>query len=104
MVMQSSLRLEWNITKSDSVAVGNFSVGNFSVEYSKDMVTWMTPICSDSIVGEKCVVLDRFAEVEGLMPYSNYTFRVFATNQYGSSNASKESEWTMTAESGTLST
>ena len=62
--------------------------------------TWEKVACKKSLVEEKCVVTQKSAVVVGLQPYTNYTFRVFATSQFGRSNASEGNIWVTTNESG----
>ena len=91
----SSVLLKWNTTADQSVA-------NFSVELSVDFVAWEQPTCNNSLVQGACVVTQKQAVLMFLQPYTNYTFRVVARNQFGRSNYSTESKWVLTGEAGTV--
>ncbi len=92
-----SVILNWNATTGQSIA-------NFSVELSLDFVSWKQATCNDSLVTGGCVITQKQAVITQLKPYTNYTFRVVASGQFGISNYSTESKWVRTSEAGVYNT
>ena len=88
-----SVLLKWNASSTQFIA-------NFSVEFSKDSVSWEQATCNQSLVQEACIVTHSEATVTSLKPYTNYTFRVAARSPFGKSNYSRESQLVLTDQTG----
>jgi len=92
-----SVLINWNTT------TGQF-LSNFSVELSVDFASWKKAVCNGSVVLGDCVVTQKQAVIIQLKPYTNYTFRVIARGQFGTSNYSTESKMVLTNEAGVYNT
>ena len=69
-----------------------------------DFVSWKKAMCNGSVVPGDCVITQKQAVIIQLKPYTNYTFRVMARGQFGTSNYSPESKMVLTDEAGVYNT
>lgn len=97
VVSARTVLLNWNATTGEIIS-------NFSVELSVDFVSWKKATCNSSLVQGECVVTQKQAVIIQLKPYTNYTFRVVARDQFGTSNYSAESKMVLTDEAGVCNT
>lgn len=97
MLSAHSVLINWNTTTGQIVS-------NFSVELSVDFVSWKKAMCNGSVEPGGCVITQKRAVIIQLKPYTNYTFRVMARGQFGTSNYSTESKMVLTDEAGVYNT
>ena len=97
MLSAHSVLISWNTT------AGQF-ISNFSVELSVDFASWKKSVCNGSVVQGDCIITQKQAVIIQLKPYTNYTFRVMAGGQFGTSNHSTESKMVLTDEAGVYNT
>lgn len=93
MLSAHSVLINWNTTTGQIIS-------NYSVELSVNFSSWKNAVCNDSVVPGDCVVTQKQAVIIKLKPYTNYTFRVKARDQFGTSNYSTESKMVLTDEAG----
>ena len=71
--------------------IGNSAIENYTVEISQYNQSFMGAFCQGSLSSSACVVSSSFtkASLTGLLPWTTYNIRVFATNAIGKSNSSQ---------------
>ena len=69
---------------------GNSDIKNYTVEISEDSQIFKDVDCQGSLSSSACVVssLSTTASLTGLLPWTTYSIRVFATNKIGRGNSS----------------
>ena len=70
---------------------GNSAIKNYTVEISQYNQIFKGVICQGSLSSSACVVSSSStnASLTGLLPWTTYNIRVFATNAIGKSNSSQ---------------
>ena len=70
---------------------GKSPIQNYTVEISQDNQIFKGVICQGSLSSGACVVSSSStkASLTGLLPWTTYNIRVFATNAIGKSNSSQ---------------
>ena len=78
-----------NISWSDGFD-GNSAIQNYRVEIdsSEDNPELVDAVCQGSLSDSSCVVPSTSASFGNLSPWTTYSFKVFATNEVGTSNGS----------------
>ena len=68
----------------------NSTIQNYTVEISQYNQNFMDAVCQGSLSSNACVVSSYLtkASLTGLLPFTKYFIRVFATNAVGSSKSS----------------
>lgn len=69
---------------------GNSAIENFTVEISEDNQIFKGVVCQGSLSSSACVVSSSSTKTSltGLLPWTTYNIRMFATNTIGQSNSS----------------
>ena len=68
---------------------GNSAIQNYTVEIGEDNQIFQGVVCQGSLSSGACVVSSTKACLTGLLPWTTYNIRVFATNAIGKSNSSQ---------------
>ena len=78
-----------NISWSDGFD-GNSAIQNYIVEIesSEDNPELVDDVCQGTLLNGSCVVPSTSASFGNLSPWTTYSFKVFATNEVGTSNGS----------------
>ena len=85
--MPRSFMITWN----SPIFIGNTALTNYSVSIMNSSNNVLAMSCSSSIISQGCVVMPSVTSTNysGLIPYSRYHVRVWASNIIG--NSGKES-------------
>ena len=69
---------------------GNSAIQNYRVEIesSEDNAERASAACQESLSDSSCVVSTTSASFGNLIPWTTYSFKVFATNEVGTGNGS----------------
>ena len=67
---------------------GSSVIQNYTVKISQDNQEFRDAACHGSTLNNSCVVTDTTASFENLLPWTAYSFKVFARNMVGISDGS----------------